>query len=104
MVRKNSENADAYTVTGIIDWEDSGFYPEYYECTTLSNAQSIDVDDDWYLHVPDFQRRPSRDSRGRITLVARGSRGLSSPSWLIIKQKTQPAKAQYVITKTSMQR
>ncbi|OJD20253.1 hypothetical protein ACJ73_08412 [Blastomyces percursus] len=53
MVREDSENADAYTVTGIIDWEDSGFYPEYYECTTLSNAQSINVDDDWYLYVPD---------------------------------------------------
>ncbi|KKZ60489.1 hypothetical protein EMCG_04853 [[Emmonsia] crescens] len=53
MVKQDSENADTYTVTGIIDWEDSGFYPEYYECTTLSNGQSIDHDDDWYLYVPD---------------------------------------------------
>ncbi|PGH02732.1 hypothetical protein GX51_04466 [Blastomyces parvus] len=52
MVRKDS-NTDAYTVTGIIDWEDSGFYPEYYESTTLSNPQGIDTDDDWYLYVPD---------------------------------------------------
>ncbi|EEH07098.1 conserved hypothetical protein [Histoplasma capsulatum G186AR] len=50
---KQDQNANTYAVTGIIDWEDSGFYPEYYECTTLSNGQSIVTDDDWYLYVPD---------------------------------------------------
>ncbi|PGH27026.1 hypothetical protein AJ80_01211 [Polytolypa hystricis UAMH7299] len=53
MVKQDPRNADAYAVTGIIDWEDSGFYPEYHECTTLSNGQSIMSDDDWYLYVPD---------------------------------------------------
>ncbi|PGH36928.1 hypothetical protein GX50_00162 [[Emmonsia] crescens] len=53
MVTRDPRNANAYAVTGIIDWEDSGFYPEYYECTTLSNGQSIMTDDDWYLYVPD---------------------------------------------------
>jgi aminoglycoside phosphotransferase (APT) family kinase protein len=53
MVQKDPSHADAYTVTGVIDWEESGFYPEYYECTTLSNGQSIDHDDDWYLYAPD---------------------------------------------------
>ncbi|RDW81313.1 aminoglycoside phosphotransferase family protein [Aspergillus mulundensis] len=52
MVQQEPENADTYVVTGIIDWEDSGFYPEYYECTTLSNGQSIMSDDDWYLYAP----------------------------------------------------
>ncbi|EDN10421.1 hypothetical protein I7I51_01595 [Histoplasma capsulatum] len=46
-------NTSTYAVTGIIDWEDSGFYPDYYEYTTLSNGQSIVTDDDWYLYVPD---------------------------------------------------
>lgn len=53
MVEKDPTNTDAYIITGIIDWEEGGFYPEYYECTTLSNGQSIDCDDDWYLYVPD---------------------------------------------------
>ncbi|KAK2734486.1 hypothetical protein FQN55_002656 [Onygenales sp. PD_40] len=53
MVIQDPNNPDTYAITGIIDWEDSGFYPEYYECTTLSNGQSIMVDDDWYLYVPD---------------------------------------------------
>ncbi|OGM48781.1 hypothetical protein ABOM_003057 [Aspergillus bombycis] len=52
MVQEGSGNADLYEVTGVIDWEDSGFYPEYYESTTLSNAQSIMSDDDWYLYAP----------------------------------------------------
>ncbi|EER41375.1 conserved hypothetical protein [Histoplasma capsulatum H143] len=46
MVEKDPTNTDAYIITGIIDWEEGGFYPEYYECTTLSNGQSIDCDDD----------------------------------------------------------
>lgn len=52
MVERNPEDANACVVTGVIDWEDSGFYPEYYECTTLSNGQSIMSDDDWYLYAP----------------------------------------------------
>ncbi|KAL2839489.1 hypothetical protein BJY01DRAFT_237075 [Aspergillus pseudoustus] len=39
----------SYLVTCILDWEDSGFKPEYYECTILSSGQSIDRNDDWYL-------------------------------------------------------
>ncbi|KAJ5611502.1 hypothetical protein N7528_008607 [Penicillium herquei] len=52
MVQQDSENPGFYVVTGIIDWEDSGFYPEYYESTTLSDGQSIISDDDWYLYTP----------------------------------------------------
>ncbi|CAG8108998.1 unnamed protein product [Penicillium salamii] len=53
MVQEDPENAGFFVVTGIIDWEDGGFYPEYYESTTLSNGQSIMSDDDWYLYAPD---------------------------------------------------
>ncbi|KAJ5917404.1 hypothetical protein N7466_010958 [Penicillium verhagenii] len=52
MVQEDPENTDFYVVTGVIDWEDSGFYPEYYESTRLSSPQSIDNDDDWYLYAP----------------------------------------------------
>ncbi|KAJ5281030.1 hypothetical protein N7478_006402 [Penicillium angulare] len=52
MVEEDPEKADFYVVSGVIDWEDSGFYPEYYESTTLSNGQSIMSDEDWYLYTP----------------------------------------------------
>ncbi|KAJ6020781.1 multidrug resistance-associated protein [Penicillium herquei] len=52
MVQEDPGNPGFYVVTGVIDWEDSGFYPEYYESTTLSDGQSIISDDDWYLYAP----------------------------------------------------
>lgn len=43
---------DNYVVTGIIEWEKSGFYPEYFECLkATSNMSSLDADD-WYTHLP----------------------------------------------------
>ncbi|KAJ9312544.1 hypothetical protein DTO271D3_7246 [Paecilomyces variotii] len=52
MVKRDSGSRDSYVVTGIIDWEDSGFYPEYYECTTLTGNLSLVEEDDWYLYLP----------------------------------------------------
>ncbi|KAK4613677.1 hypothetical protein CLAFUW4_08791 [Fulvia fulva] len=43
------------SVTGIIDWEDSGFYPDYLECTAATRTLSVrDEHDwsDWFLHLP----------------------------------------------------
>ncbi|KAM5445380.1 hypothetical protein MaudCBS49596_007603 [Microsporum audouinii] len=53
MVKQDASDPNHYDIAGIIDWEDGGFYPEYYECTTISNGQSILSDDDWYLYMPD---------------------------------------------------
>ncbi|OAL32766.1 hypothetical protein AYO20_07722 [Fonsecaea nubica] len=36
-------------VTGVIDWEDSGFYPEYYEAT---NCLATDQVWDWFQFLP----------------------------------------------------
>ncbi|OJD12983.1 hypothetical protein AJ78_06498 [Emergomyces pasteurianus Ep9510] len=52
MVKRGASTENSYTITGVIDWEDSGFYPEYYESTTLTEGQSILEDDDWYLYAP----------------------------------------------------
>nr|POE77832.1 hypothetical protein CFP56_09475 [Quercus suber] len=46
-------NADKVNVTGIIDWEDSGFYPDYYECTALTRTLGSIEENDWYLYLPD---------------------------------------------------
>ncbi|EEQ28072.1 putative arabinan endo-1,5-alpha-L-arabinosidase [Microsporum canis] len=40
------------TVTAIIDWEDAGFYPDYFECTTLTRTWLPHVEDDWYNYLP----------------------------------------------------
>ncbi|KLJ09448.1 hypothetical protein EMPG_15138 [Blastomyces silverae] len=42
-----------YIVTGIIDWEYSDFYPEYYECTGLTRTLSLVHENDWYLYLPE---------------------------------------------------
>lgn len=52
MVKKDSDTDD-YVVTGIIDWEFSGFYPAWYECTALTRTLSIVDEDDWYLYLPE---------------------------------------------------
>lgn len=40
-------------ITGIIDWQYSGFYPEYYESTKVMNGLSTNEDSDWYLFIPE---------------------------------------------------
>jgi len=41
-----------YQVSGIIDWEMSGFYPEDFECTKLTNTLATNESNDWFLHLP----------------------------------------------------
>lgn len=53
MVERDLDARDHYAVTGIIDWENSGFYPEYYECTALTRTLSLVDEDDWYLYLPE---------------------------------------------------
>lgn len=53
MVARDHKGDHAWMVTGIIDWEDSGFYPEYYESTTLTGNLSLVDEDDWYLYLPE---------------------------------------------------
>ncbi|PLB48814.1 hypothetical protein P170DRAFT_407493 [Aspergillus steynii IBT 23096] len=45
--------SNRYVISGIIDWEDSGFYPAYHECTTLARTLSRFDDEDWYLYLPE---------------------------------------------------
>lgn len=49
MVTKDPNINGHYIFTGVIDWEDSGFYPPYYECTNLTRTLSLMDEDDWYL-------------------------------------------------------
>jgi hypothetical protein len=52
MVKTNPSINGHCIVTGIIDWEDSGFYPAYFECTSLTRILSLVDEDDWYFYLP----------------------------------------------------
>lgn len=40
-------------ITGLLDWEYSGFYPEYYEAVRCTNCLTPYEDNDWFLFLPD---------------------------------------------------
>jgi aminoglycoside phosphotransferase len=42
-----------YFVTGIIDCECSGFYPEYQESLSMTRYLRLGLDDDWCLYLPE---------------------------------------------------
>jgi Phosphotransferase enzyme family len=50
MVDKDENHS--WTVTGIIDWEESGFYPDFFESTKLTRTMNVVDEDDWYLYIP----------------------------------------------------
>ena len=43
---------DAYLISGILDWEKSGFYPDYFESIKAASNMSTSESDDWYLYLP----------------------------------------------------
>lgn len=43
---------DGWRITGIIDWEFSGFYPRYWESLKITNTMMAFEDSDWYQHLP----------------------------------------------------
>lgn len=46
-------NDSGWLVTGLIDWEYSGFYPEYYESVKCTNCLAPYEESDWFLFIPD---------------------------------------------------
>ncbi len=42
-----------WRIMAIIDWETSGFYPEYWECVKMTNNLTAREDDDWYRYLPE---------------------------------------------------
>lgn len=42
-----------YIIAGIIDWEYSGFYPDYYESVRCTNCLGPYEEDDWFLYLPE---------------------------------------------------
>ncbi|KAI0888288.1 kinase-like domain-containing protein [Annulohypoxylon maeteangense] len=48
----DSDDSGKWQVTGIIDWERSGFYPEYWESIKITNCLYAGEDWDWYKYLP----------------------------------------------------
>ena len=46
-------DGDSCTVMGLIDWEECGFYSEYFESFNMTRTLSIVDENDWYLYLPD---------------------------------------------------
>jgi aminoglycoside phosphotransferase (APT) family kinase protein len=42
-----------YLVAGLIDWEFSGFYPDWYEAAKITNCLSTVEKSDWFLFLPE---------------------------------------------------
>lgn len=49
----DKDESNRWVVTGILDWEYSGFYPEYCEAFKSTNCLAPFEEDDWYLFLPD---------------------------------------------------
>ena len=47
-----SDRNGNYTLSGIVDWEKSGFYPDYVECIKATSNMSSSTEEDWYLYLP----------------------------------------------------
>lgn len=46
------DNHNKYLISGILDWEKSGFYPDYFESTKATSNMSTSDTNDWYLYLP----------------------------------------------------
>lgn len=47
------DGTNQYVVSGLLDWEYSGFYPEYYEAIRCTNCITPYEEDDWFIYLPD---------------------------------------------------
>lgn len=47
-----SDQHGNYEITSILDWEKSGFYPDYFECLKATSNMSPSDADDWYEYLP----------------------------------------------------
>ena len=48
-----SDKEGNYRISGVLDWEMSGFYPDYWESIKATNTMAPHEEDDWYLYLPE---------------------------------------------------
>ncbi|KAJ9133158.1 APH-domain-containing protein [Pleurostoma richardsiae] len=52
IIVEKSVDPEEWRICAIIDWETSGFYPEYWESAKMTNNLTPRDDCDWYNHLP----------------------------------------------------
>jgi hypothetical protein len=86
MVEQNIDGG--YTISGIIDWEMSGFYPEYMESMQVLHLFDRNVESDWYHFLPHCispTRHPERFLVGRIWKMSLGFSAVKEDEYHITK-------------------
>ncbi|KAI1358211.1 kinase-like domain-containing protein, partial [Xylaria arbuscula] len=51
-IMMDTNNDGNWRVVGLLDWEASGFYPEYWECVKMTNNLTPIENFDWYKYLP----------------------------------------------------
>jgi len=41
-----------WKIVGVVDWESSGFYPDYWETVKMTNNLVPSEESDWYRYLP----------------------------------------------------
>ncbi|KAF2187218.1 hypothetical protein K469DRAFT_686390 [Zopfia rhizophila CBS 207.26] len=68
------ESEDAPNITGIVDWETGGGYPEYWEYVNAFRS-SFEGQDDWYRFLPEEGIGRFFDEYARYRVIGRSVRG-----------------------------
>lgn len=65
------ERDGSVSISGIIDWEMGGWYPEYWDALKASNVRSTDDESDWWCSLPEqFNRYVSEVAINRLVEVS----------------------------------
>jgi hypothetical protein len=51
-IMMRQDNDGIWTVAALIDWESTGFYPDYWEAVKMTNLLTPKDDFDWYRFIP----------------------------------------------------
>ncbi|KAF1993678.1 kinase-like protein [Amniculicola lignicola CBS 123094] len=68
------ESEDTLNITGIVDWETGGAYPEYWEYINAFRSSFIGKDD-WCLYLPESSIGKFFDEYARYCVIERFARG-----------------------------
>jgi aminoglycoside phosphotransferase (APT) family kinase protein len=72
MVDANS--TEDWVVTGIIDWDDAGFYPAYWESVKSMRTVLANAEMDWYHYQPECTAPPTYADKWLLDFVWNGWR------------------------------
>jgi hypothetical protein len=81
----DTDGSGNWVITGIIDWEDAGFYPAYWESVKSMRTVAVKTEMDWYLYQPECMAPSTYADKWLLDFVWNGLREKVAP--LILKAK-----------------